>query len=233
MLLDGGVHNADMTLYYMGDVCHVYAQVALWEKTRFKSANQGGVSGFYERWQGEMPDSIQATAEDTLVSVLSFQSGAMGQWTQSYAGHGQGFGHKMIYGSRGSLRPGGTRNGVSPVVRLAEGDEVTGEALLDFVPDFALDAITARLFGTDRLGSYDLPFPAADRKLLAVEYHEFAECVLAGKDPEVDGIVGRRAVALCYAAFESGVLDRPVTLDEIEAEDTNAYEAAINAHWGI
>jgi predicted dehydrogenase len=233
MLLDGGVHNADVMLYYMGDVRQVYAQVALWEKTRYKPTGQGGVSGFYERWQGEMPDTIEATAEDTLVSVLSFQSGVMGQWTQSYAGHGQGFGHKMIYGSRGSLRPGGTRNGVSPVLRQAGGDEITGPALLDLVPDFSLDAITTRLFGADRLGSYDLPFPAADRKLLAVEYHEFAECVKAGSAPEVDGLVGRRAVALCYAAFESGVLDRPVTLDEIEAEDTAAYEAELNAHWGI
>ena len=67
-------------------------------------AKHGAVGGFYERWHDEMPESIEATAEDTLISVISFESGTMGQWTQSYAAHGQGFGHKGVYGSTGSLR---------------------------------------------------------------------------------------------------------------------------------
>jgi hypothetical protein len=49
----------------------------------------------------------------------------------------------------------------------------------------------------------------------------------------VDGKAGRRALALCYAAFESSTLNRPVTLDEIEAEEVGAYEADVNAHWKI
>ena len=54
-------------------------------------------------------------------------------------------------------------------------------------------------------------------------------CVQSGSTPEVDGLVGRRAVAICYAALESGILGRPVTLDEVEAEETGSYEAEINA----
>jgi predicted dehydrogenase len=232
MLIDGGVHNADMMLYYMGDATQVYADVQLWERTRFKSQG-GGVSGFYAHWHQEMPDSIEATADDTLMAVIQFASSAMGQWTQSYAGHGQGYGHRGLYGSLGSLQPGGTRNGRSPVLKLDGQDEMAGDALLDLVPDFCLDEITARLFGAERMGSYDVPFPEADRKLLAVEYHELGECVLKGIQPEVDGGAGRRALALCYAAFESSVLNRPVTLDEVEAERVGAYEADVNAHWKI
>jgi predicted dehydrogenase len=232
MLIDGGVHNADMMLYYVGDAVQVYASVKLWERTRYK-AEGGGVSGFYAHWQSEMPDQIEATADDSLMAVVHFSEGAMGQWTQSYAAHGQGFGHKVLYGSQGSLRPGGTRNGRSPVLTLDDGREVTGETLLDLVPDFYLDEITARLFGAQRLGAYDVSFPEADRKLLAIEYHELGSCVLTGVQPEVDGQVGRRALALCYAAFESSVQNRPVTLDEIEAEEVGAYEADVNAYLGI
>jgi predicted dehydrogenase len=232
MLLDGGVHNADMMIYYLGDVRQVYARTELWERTRYR-ADGSSVSGFYERWQSEMPASIEATAEDTLASVIHFENGVIGQWTQCYAGHGQGFGHKVIYGQQGSLRPGGTRNGASPTLWLDGQDELTGKPLLHLVPDFCLDPITATLFGADRLASYDVPFPAADRKLLAIEYHEFGECILTGKTPEVDGTVGRRDVALCYAAFESSVLDRPVTPEEIESERQGSYEAEINAHWNI
>jgi predicted dehydrogenase len=228
MLLDGGVHNADLMLYFMGDIHDVYARVALWEKTRYKPKGEGGVSSFYERWYAEMPESIEATAEDTVTAVLNFSSGAMGQWTQSYGARGRGSGLKIIYGSQGSLVPGGTRNGVSPVLGLDGRPELSGDGLLELVPDFHLDAITTRLFGADRMSSYSVPFPAADRKLLAIELYELSECILNGTRPEVDGQVGRRAVAMCYAAFESSLLHRPVSLDEIEAEEVDSYEVEIN-----
>jgi len=233
MLLDGGVHNADMMRYYVGEVCQVYARTALWERTRFKPEGASSTAGFYAHWQGEMPASIEATAEDTLVSTIDFEGGAIGQWTQSYAGHGRGYGHRAIYGSQGALRPGGTRNGASPLLTRDDGSEVTGPALLELVPGYHLDEAAAALFGGEHPASYDLAFPEADRKLLALEYHELGECILHARTPEVDGLAGRRAVALCYAALESGLLDRPVTLDEIEAEETGAYEAEINAHLGL
>jgi len=233
MLLDGGVHNADMMRYYVGEVCQVYARTALWERTRFKPEGASSTAGFYAHWQGEMPGSIEATAEDTLVSTIDFEGGAIGQWTQSYAGHGRGYGHRAIYGNQGALRPGGTRNGASPLLTRDDGSEVTGPALLELVPGYHLDEAAAALFGGEHPASYDLAFPEADRKLLALEYHELGECILHARTPEVDGLAGRRAVALCYAALESGLLDRPVTLDEIEAEETGAYEAEINAHLGL
>ena len=45
--------------------------------------------------------------------------------------------------------------------------------------------------------------------------------------------MGRKALAMVNAALESGVLNRPVTLAEIEGERTGVYEAEINEHWGI
>jgi predicted dehydrogenase len=89
------------------------------------------------------------------------------------------------------------------------------------------------LFQADRLGSYRFSHPEADRMLLAIEYREFGECIETGAPPEVDGYVGRQALALCNAALESSVLNRPVTLAEIEAEQTGIYEAEINAYWKI
>jgi predicted dehydrogenase len=228
MLLDGGVHNADMMFYFLGDVSEVYAQTALLEKKRYKPENEGNLAGFYSRWYGEIPEAIDATAEDTLMSVLKFNNGVMGQWTQIYAAHGRGFGYKVIYGNRGSLIPGGTRNGISPFLKLDDQEEITGTALLELIPNFHLDEITSLLFEANKLDSYQFPFQSADRKLLAIEIFELADCILTGKKLEVDGFVGRRAVALCYAAFESGILGRPVTLDEIEAEQTAVYETEIN-----
>jgi len=58
-----------------------------------------------------VPDQIEATAEDTLVSVIAFENGAMGQWTAFNAAHGRRFGYSGIYGRLGSLHSPGARNG--------------------------------------------------------------------------------------------------------------------------
>jgi predicted dehydrogenase len=232
IVIDGGVHTADLMVFYLGDVEKVYARTRLWETTRYKGARIG-VADFYDAWRQEIPDAITSTSEDMFVSILQFKNGATGNWTQFYAGHGAGFGHRAVYGQKGSLACGGIRNGASPVLNLDGQPALTGEALLELAPDYHLDEIGERLFGSTRPASYQLSFPEADRKLLAIEYHEFARCVLSGATPEVSGETGRRALAICYAGLESGVLDRPVTIDEVEQERTGVYEAEINTHWRI
>lgn len=232
IVADAGVHTCDLMQYYLGNAREVYARTRRYEPVRHKGSRLG-VANFYEHWYGEVPDSIQATAEDALAAIITFESGATGQWTTFVAAHGRGFSQNGIYGRYGSLRTPGARNGQPVTVHLDQGGERAGDALLDLVPGFHLDPVTARLFGGDRLGSYPFSFPEADRKLVAVEYQEFGACILEGRQPEVDAYVGRKALALVNAALESGVLNRPVTLEEIESEQTGVYEAEINAHWGI
>lgn len=110
---------------------------------------------------------------------------------------------------------------------------VTGDDVQELVPDFHLDELTARLFGADRLGSYETPFEDADRFLVALEFYELGRCIAEGTKLEVDVYVGRRELAVCNAALESSVLGRPVTVMEIEREETAEYEASINAYWKI
>lgn len=232
IVIDGGVHNTDLMLYYLGDVTDVHARTRICEPVRYRGA-ASTVSDFYRAWYGEIPESITSTSEDLFVSTVGFASGAVANWTQFYAAHGRGFGQKTVYGSTGSLVCGGIRNGVSPVVTLDDGRELTGDALLPLVPDYRLDEITACLYGGDRPASYHMPFPDTDRKLLAIELHEFAACVLTGATPEVTGETGRRALGVCYAGLESGVLGQTVTVDEVETEAVAAYQGEINTYWGI
>ena len=111
--------------------------------------------------------------------------------------------------------------------------EVDDERLLELVPDFRLDDITAALFGGDRLFEYDLEFTHTDRKLIAVEYGEFGQAILDGRSPEVGGEQGARSVALAYALMESQTAARSVSVDEVLADRTNAYQDDINASLGI
>ncbi len=233
ILTDAGVHQVDLMQYYLGDIAQVYGQARLMEPTRYKSSTAISVTEFYTHWDAEIPAQMEANAEDALLSVFTFESGVLGQWTSFNAAHGQPFGWMCVYGGQGSLRSYGARNGHPLELTLDDAGRLEGEAILGLVPDFHLNEITAELFGGDRLASYPHSFPEADRKLVAVEYHELAECVLEGKQPEVTGYVGRRDLAVCHAALESSLLGRPVTVAEIEAEQTGEYERDINAYWRI
>jgi predicted dehydrogenase len=234
VLLDVGVHYADMLEYLLGPIESVYAQTRLHEPVRHNAAATGGQalanpSGVYGRWQKEMPATFAATAEDAVYATLLFQSGAVGQYVEDHAGHGPNLWARQIYGARGAMSLPNDRTGRPIVLHLPGRGELSGAALLELVPDFRLDPVTASLFGGERLAGYDFPFEQVDRKLLAVEYADFAGAIRERRAPEVDAEQGARSVAVSYALLESGVLGRPVTVAEALAEQAAEYQRDIDA----
>lgn len=216
-LLDVGVHNAYVTEYLMGEVESVYAQACLHEKIR----------------RGKDSEEIEADAEDAVYATLLFSSGATGQYIEDHAAHGQGLWQRIVYGSAGSMHLPGDRSG-KPITLTRDGKgPISDERILDFIPDFRLDRITAALFGGERIWRYDLPFPEIDRKLLAIEYADFAESILKGRRPEVDLISAARSVALPYAMLESSKIGRAVTIKEVMNEEVSAYQDEINRSIGL
>ena len=232
LTLDAGVHSADILQYYFGDAASVYGQVRLYERTRVRR-DTAGPGGFYEKWAANLPETVVATGEDAMFGLITFASGTLGQWTYHYAGHGQPFGHRMVFGSRGSIAAPGDRNGRPVRLVLDDGTDIADERVLDHAPNYRLEPVAAALFGGERPWTYSFDFPATDRKIIALEYHELAECVRAGKPPEVDGAVGRRDVALVYALFESAAAGRPVTIAEVEASAVDAYQREIDEYLGL
>src|SRR4051794_18770568 len=95
--------------------------------------------------------------------------------------------------------------------------DISDERIINFAPSFRLDPIAAKLFESDRPWSYGFDFPTTDRKLLALEYHEFASCIRNNTPPEVGGTEAMRAVSLVYALFESQATGCAVSLADIES----------------
>ena len=68
---------------------------------------------------------------------------------------------------------------------------------------------------------------------MAIEIHDFADAILTGRPPEVDGQLGLTAVAAVLAAFESGLAGRPVTMAEMLAGKVTAYQDDIDRGLGL
>ena len=238
LLLDVGVHFTDMMEYLLGEIETVYAKTKLHERLRKNPAADGGTpesnpSRVYEQWQKQMPAEFEASAEDAAYATLTFKNGVVGQYIEDHAGYGQSLWTRRIHGSHGSMVLPQDRSGGTITLKIEGDDVISDERVLEFLPDFHLDPITASLFGGNRLWRYQFPFPETDRKNIAIEYGNFAASILGKGDVEVDAEQGARSVAVSYAMLESNVIGRPVTVDEVLSEQVNSYQQEINESLGI
>lgn len=239
ILLDVGVHFADLMEYLLGDISSVYAQTRLHEPVRINpAAGKGGdldspIGQVYGKWQKEMPASFKATAEDAAYGTILFKNGVVGSYLDDHGGHGEPLGQRIIFGSKGSLTLPGDRNGNPITLNLDDEDPINDARILDLVPDYQLDEVTANLFGGDRVWSYDLPFREIDDKIIAIEYYDLFKSIEKGTAPEVDACTGARSVAVSYALLESGELGKSVSIDEVMSDETNDYQKEINESLGL
>jgi predicted dehydrogenase len=238
ILLDVGVHYTDMMEFLLGPIESLFAHTRLHEPVRHNPAATGdpaaagnNPAGVYGRWQKQMPASFAATAEDAVYATVQFANGAIGQYIEDHAAHGESIWVRQIHGATGSLSMPNDRSGIA--LRLHRRGELRDEELLALVPDFRLDPVTAALFGGERIAAYAFEFAETDRKLLAVEYADFAQAIRGEHPPEVDADQGARAVAGIYAMFESSLLGRPVSVAETLNEQVGAYQQSIDAGMGL
>ena len=162
--------------------------------------------------------------------MIKFESGAIGQMTLTNGANGYGFGNETIHGTEGTIQLPGSRNGNSPIIsRDNMSESITGDDLLELVPNWELDDITSLYFdGNKRISNYDFPFEAVDRKLIAIEMHDLADAIINDSTPEVDEIVGVKALSLAYGALESGDTGQIVKLKDIETGKVNQYQSEID-----
>jgi predicted dehydrogenase len=238
MIIEQGVHDADLMIYFLGDVETVHAVTGLFTRTRKRAGMSPALAKFYgHRVEDEFAgqDTVQIDQEDSAFAVLRFASGAVGHYAISNASHGHGVGVDTIHGSAGTMIPPRSRTGQSPTIRLEGRPEpLSGEELLSLVPDWSLDDITAPFWGGERrMASYQMPFDEIDRKLIAIEYAELSRAISGGAPVEVDADVGMKALGIAYATLESGASRQTVRMSDILEGTVDAYQAEVNAANGL
>jgi predicted dehydrogenase len=211
IVVDMGIHYADLFEYFLGPVDQVFGFNAIVDKLRV------GTDGALH----------EVDAEDFSAGVARFASGAIANYMVDLAGRGKGHFTRLVQGRGGSLSIPHDRSG-KPLELMLRRDgadvEITPEQQLALVPDFALDDVTAKLFGGHRLASYDLPFVDIDSGLLAIEQADFADAITNDRAPEVDGMGGLRALAIAYGFMEAEQLGRPVGVESLLKGEDSPYQ---------
>ena len=235
--LDMGAHYGDIIQYYMGEYAQIFGGGFVVEPVRRKPEDHADhpLESYRERVK-TYPETVEATGEDSVVALYRMQSGALAQLMLIEGRGGRGW-ERSVHGRWGALYAPGERNG-RPVVLRLEGRELQGKEILELLPDFHLDEISAQLFGADGV-EYEMPANAPhpgyaiDARHLAIEYHDFGRAILTGEQPEVDGMGGMKAVAAILGAYESALAGRSVTMGEVLSGEVGTYQEEIDAALGL
>ena len=228
--LDMGCHLTDILQFHLGEIESVYGTGLIAEPVRRRRDKpEKDLPAYWARLM-EMPEAVTPTGEDSLVGLYTMASGALAQVTYIPSGPGERWISRTVHGRGGSLAMPRDRTGGQLVLRRADG-VLESEAIRALLPDFRLDPVTDRLFGGQV--SYDMPFADSDAALMAIEIHDFADAILNGRPPEVDGHGGMTAVAAVLAVFESALAGRPVTMAEMLAAELTAYQDDIDRGLGL
>jgi len=219
ILIDMGVHYADILRYFIGEAEEVYGKIAMFEKSREREIFDG---------KTRIVEKVEPNVEDTALAIMKFENNVLGQWIMSYSGHGKGIWQRLIYGSKGCLEAPPDRSGRPVIVTFNHGKQIASETLLKDLKVFSSEDVTPKFF-PEGLSKYDLPFQEIDRRLIALELYDFAEALIKEREPEVNGIDGLRDVALAYSICESACLNRPVKVKDVENGSIRVYQKEIDS----
>ena len=238
IILEQGVHESDLLQYFMGDVEGVFAQTGIVARQRVMAGINPNLAPFYQhRVEDEFvgQETVEIDQEDTAFGVLRFAAGTIGQFTITNASHGYSAGVNTVHGSAGTVILPPARSGIGPRVMIeGKSDPLSEEDMLSLVPEWELDDVTAAFWdGTKRMASYDVPFEASDRKLVAIELQELADAIDGKTVPEVGAEVGMKGLALPYAMLESGLSGEVVRMKDVLEGSVSKYQDEINQDIGL
>jgi predicted dehydrogenase len=198
--LDIGPHIFHRLRNLCGEVVTVSALARVLEETRYlRDAS------------GEILDSAQCDADDVFMALATFASGAIGQLSFSFAGHGAPSipTGPILYGSRGSIH----------------GDRV----FLDGEEPTTLDGHFNRHGAADA----ERLFPRGQSDPFGLLIGDWLAAIRDGRASETSGDEGLRDLAASFAIVESSLAGRAVTLDDVLSGAVDAYQRDLDEHYGL
>ena len=194
--LDIGVHLMHEFRYLGGSIESVSGVTRMFEPTR---------------WLAETREQVACDVDDAFFATVLFASGAVGQLTFSWAGHGPPTSlpaNLVIYGTRGCLR--------GDTLSLDDGSTCSAAELFRAsAPSPTQEAL----------------FPRGLTDAFALAFLDFLEAIASGRDPEASGEEGLLDLAAGFAICESSALKRAISLAEVLDGSAAVYQADIDRHY--
>ena len=198
--LDIGPHVFHRLRVLCGEVETVSAVARIFEPVRYLRGPDG-----------ELLDTIEADADDAFMAVATFQSGAIGQLSFSFAGHGEPVTQPgpILYGSSGCIK--------NDVVML------DGQAPTTLEEHFA------------RYGAAeaDALFPRGVTDQFALLLGEWLTAIQEDRPAETSGREGLHDLAASFAIVESSQARRAVSLAEVLNGGADAYQRDLDEQYGL
>ena len=227
LALDMGVHYADIFSYFLGALESVSGTSFVAEPVRILAPGTTSIPGIEE----VSPGAIRATGDDSLVALFEAASGVLVQLAFVPSGPGHHWLQRSLHGRAGSMSVPPDRSGGSVIVRLGE-RTLSGSELRRELGGFELQGVEAAFFG--RTGTeYDLTFAEVDAATIAIELNDFVQAVADGRQPEVDGEDGLRAVAAVWGIAESRLQGAAVRIVDIADGTFTAAQDPVDAAIGL
>jgi predicted dehydrogenase len=196
--LDIGVHLLHEFRYLGGPIASISGMTRVFEPSR---------------WLRSTGERVECDVDDAFFATATFASGAVGQLTFTWAGHGTPASladGRVIYGTRGCLK--------DDTLTLDDGSESSAAELFDK----HVDADTRDAF-----------FPHGLSDAFALAELDFLRAVSTQQDPEASGYEGLLDLAAAFAICESATLGRPVNVDEVLDGRVAEYQGDIDRHYGL
>jgi predicted dehydrogenase len=228
--LDMAVHYTDIVQYLMGDFEAMYGRGLITEPRRRRAPAP-------DASPSDPPSWIIPTGEDSVIGLYRMTSGAMTQLAYLIAGpamlnqNESYYDERRVHGRTGAIELPPHRSG-RPVVFRTHDEVLTGEEILRILPEFSLDEVTSRFFEPGLI-THQLERMEIDAVHLAIELWDFGDAILNHRPPEVDGHLGMTAVAAILGVYESALLGRSVTMQEVMSAAVTGYQDEIDQDLGL
>lgn len=200
--VDMGPHFFNRFRYWAGEIDRIYGVARGFEPVRVTLDEAG-----------EVVQQVTNEVDDAFFATWSYKSGAVGQVSYAWAGHGKPVGlegGQAIFGTRGNI--------VGGQMHLDDG---TTASVTELFESEAPAELREKLF------------PLGLQSAVALEHHGFQAAVLEGRQSETSGEEGLRDLACSYAVVESSALGAPVTLADVLSGAVDAYQREIDEHYGL
>jgi predicted dehydrogenase len=198
--LDIGPHLFHRLRMLCGEVESVAAFARVFEPTRYLKDADGVVI-----------DTVACDADDAFMALATFASGAIGQLSFSFAGHGEAMNPTgpILYGTRGCIK---------------------GESVfLDGAAPTTLDEHFSQHGAAEAARLFPLGMSDAFGLLIG----DWLRSIREGRLAETGGEEGLRDLAASFAIVEASQAGRAVRLDEVLDGTVDAYQRELDEHYGL